>query len=106
MGKFRIKISSSWFSEDYIVLKYSTNGIFWKKVREYEYDIMDEWCYMSTKTSHFSNAKELLSKFKTIEDVKRYEEEERRKVIKHNAEISERNKRHKEELNNVYRQFS
>ena len=106
MGKFRIKISSSWFSEDYIVLKYSTNGIFWKSIKCYDYDILDKWCYMSTKTSHFSNAKDLISKFKTIEDVKRYEEEERQRVIKHNTEISERNKRHKEERNNVYRQFS
>ena len=106
MGKFRIKISSSWFSEDYIVLKYSTNGIFWKSIKCYYYDMLDKWCYMSTKTSHFSNAKDLLSKFKTIYDVKRYEEEERQRVIKHNAEISEENKRHKEERNNVYRQFS
>jgi hypothetical protein len=106
MGKFRIKISSSWFSEDYIVLKYSTNGIFWKTIKCYDYEISDNWCYMSTKIGHFSNAKELISKFKTIEDVRKYEEEERRRVIKHNQEISDRNKKHKEERNNVYRRYS
>ena len=106
MGNFRIKISSSSFSEDYIVLRYSTNGIFWKNIKCYDYDVLDKWCYMSTKITHFSNAKYELSKFKTLEDVKRYEEDERQRVIKHNSQISERNKRHKEERNNVYRQFS
>ena len=106
MGKFKIKIASSWFSEDFIVLKYSTNGIFWKSVKSYDYDILDEWCYMLTKTTHFSNAETELSKFKTLEDVKRYEEAEREKVIKHNSEISEKNKRHKEKRNNIYKQYS
>lgn len=106
MKKFRIKISASWFSEDFIVLKYSTNGIFWKSIKCYEYDILDKWCYMSIKTSHFSNAKELISKFKTIEDVKRYEEEEREKVNKHNQEISNKNKKHKEERDDVYNKYS
>lgn len=106
MGKFRIKISPSWFSKDYIVLKYSTNGIFWKRIKCYYYDIVDNWCYMSTKTSDFNNAKELLSKFKTIDDVKRYEEVERQRVLNDNTEISESNRKHKEKRNNIYRQFS
>ena len=106
MGKFRIKISPWWASADYIVLKYSTNGIFWKSVKCYNYDIVDKWCYMSTKISPFNMAETLLSKFKTIDDVKIYEEKERQKVIKHNSEISERNRKHKEKRDNVYRQFS
>jgi len=76
MGKFRIKISSSWFSEDYIVFKYTTNGIFWKTIKCYVYDVLDKWCYMSTKSCHFKNVKETLSKFKTLEDIKIYKEEE------------------------------
>ena len=106
MGKFRIKISSSWFSKDFIVLRYSTNGIFWKSIKCYHYDISEKWCYMSTKTSHFSDAKYLLSKFKTIQDVKRYENQERQRVIRHNAEISEINKNNKDKRDKVYSQFS
>jgi hypothetical protein len=106
MGKFRIKISSSWFSKDFIVFKYSTNGIFWKSIKCYDYDIINEWCYMSIKTSPFSYAKEFISKFKTIEDVRKYEEKERQQVIKHNQEISDRNKKHIEERNNIYKQYS
>lgn len=106
MGKFRIKVSPSWFSEDYIVVKYSKNCIFWKSVKGYDYNILDKWCYLSTKTIHFSKAKDFISKFRNMEDVKKYEEEEIKRVIKHNAEISEKNKKHKEELNNFYKQFS
>jgi hypothetical protein len=106
MKKFRIKISSSYYSEDYVVFKYSTNGIFWKSIKSYHYNSLDNWCYMSTKTSHFSSVKDFLSKFKTIEDVNKYEEEERQKVIKHNQEISYRNKKHKEERDNIYNKYS
>ncbi len=61
---------------------------------------------MSTKTVHFDNAEYLLSKFKTMEDVKKYEEEQMERVIKHNSQISERNKRNKERRDKIYRQFS
>ena len=103
--KFRIKISRTWFSEDYIVIKYKT-GIFWKTIKEYKYDVLYKCCYMVEKISHFSNAKSLLSQFKTIDDVEKYEEEEKQKVIKHNQEISEKNKKHKEERDNIYKQYS
>jgi len=106
MGRFRIKISSSWFSDDYIVLRYSTNGLFWKSIKEYDYDVLDKWCYMSTKTSHFTNAKHLLEKFNTIDKVKQYEAEQRDRVRKHNAEISEKNRKHKENRRNIYKQYS
>lgn len=106
MRKFRIKISSSWFSRDYVVFKYSTNGIFWKTIKEYEYDICDNWCYMVVKRINFSSAYAVISKFKTIEDVKKYEAEERWKVIAHNNNISEANKKHKKKRNEVYKRFS
>lgn len=105
MGRFRIKISSSWFSDDLIVLRYSTNGIFWKNIKEYDYDILDKWCYMSTKTSSFGNAKYLLEKFNTLEKIKQYEAEQRDKVNKHNDEISDKNRKHKENRKNIYKQY-
>jgi hypothetical protein len=104
MGKFRIKIKSSWFSEDYVELRYSTNGIFWQSVKCYEETC--EACYMSTMTVHFRNAKELLSRFNSIEDVKRFEEDDRARVMKRNSEIEKSNRMHKEERANVYKQFS
>lgn len=105
MGKFRIKIRSSWFSKDYIVLRYSTNGIFWKSVKEYKYDLLDNWCYMTTMVSSFKNAKYLIEKFNTLEKVKQYEAEQRDKVLKHNKEISDRNRKHEENRNNVYKKY-
>jgi len=85
---------------------YSTNGIFWKNIKSCDCDVLDEWWYMSTKISHFSNAKELIPKFKTIEDVKEYEDEERQRVIKRNSEIYKINQKKKEERDNVYKKFS
>ncbi len=104
--KFKIKISSTSFSQDYCIIKYTTNGIFWKSIKHYEYDVLDKWCYMTTEIIHFSNAKDFLSKFKTIEDVKKYEEKELLRVIGQNKEISERNKKHNAERNNVYKLYS
>lgn len=106
MGKFRIKISSTWFSEDYIVLKYSTNGIFWKTIREYEYDSLAKWCYMNAKIISFSSAEYVLNKFKTLEDVIKFEDEQRMLVNTQNKEISERNKKHKKERDDVYKKYS
>jgi len=106
MGKFRIKISSSWFSKDYVKLKYTTNGIFWKTIKCCDRDLLDNRCYMITKTVHFSNVKEVLSRFKTIDDVISFEQKEREKVIKHNREISCMNKKHKEKRNEVYKKYS
>jgi len=105
MERFRIKIRPSWFSEDYIVLRYTTNGIFWKSVKEYEYDSLDKWCYMVTKISHFSNAGHLFQKFNTLEKIKQYEAEQKDKVRKHNKDISEKNKRNDENRNKVYKQY-
>lgn len=87
-------------------MKYTTNGIFWKSIKCYDYNIEDNWCYMSTMAIHFRDVKEFISIFKTIEDIKIYEKEERQRVIINNAEISKRNKRYKEERNNVYKQYS
>jgi hypothetical protein len=105
-GYFKIKISSLWYSEDYIKFKYTTNGIFWKNVKCCVYSPLDECYFMSNKTCHFRYAKNFLSKFKTLDDVKRYEDVEKEQVIKHNNNISENNKRYKEERNNVFKKYS
>lgn len=105
MGQFRIKISNSWFSSDYIVLRYSTNGIFWKNIKEYKYDLLDEWCYMVTKRSHFRNAKHLIQEFSTLEKIKQYEAKQRDRVRNHNEEISERDRKYRENRRNVYKQY-
>ena len=106
MGKFRIKISPASWSRDFIILKYSTNGIFWKTIKECEYDILDEWCYMVPKIHNFKNAEYLLEKFKSLDNVLRFESEELLKVINHNKDITERKRRHEKEREDVYRRFS
>lgn len=105
MGRFRIKISSSCFSEDYIVLRYSTNGIFWKSVKCCKEEILENWYYMVTMTSHFTDAKHLLQKFNTLEKIKQYEADEVAKLKRYNADIRERRRKHKENRKNIYKQY-
>lgn len=106
MGKFRIKIAASWFSNDYFVLKYSTNGIFWKTIKCYEYYNFEGWAYMVDLTINFKNVKNILNDFKTLDDVKNFELEQKQKVIKKNNEIEKQNIIHKKERDAVYKQFS
>lgn len=105
MGKFRVKIVPTWFSDTYAILKYSTNGIFWKKLYTYDYDILDEWCYMSPRTFHFSNSESVIKQFKSIEDILRYEKEQELKVIAHNKEISKLNKEIKKSKQDIYKKY-
>jgi hypothetical protein len=104
-GRFRIRISSSWFSNDFIVLRYSTNGIFWKSVKEYEYDSYYEWCYMVSLTRRFQESEYLLEKFNTLEKIKQYESKQREKVKNENAKISDKNRKNKENRKNIYKKY-
>ena len=104
--KFKIKIFSSWFSSDYIMLRYTTNGIFWKTIKCYKHDILNNWCYMSTLITHFSNAERLISKFKTVEDIKKYESIQVQSVFNRNRQILEQNRINSKEKNDIYRKFS
>lgn len=106
MGKFRIKIKPTWFSKDFIVLRYSTNGIFWKSVKTYEYDTLSNKCYMVSKVSSFKNTEYLLKEFNTLEKVKKYESEQRDKVRKHNKEIKEKNRIHRKKRSQIYKKYS
>ncbi len=105
MGRYRIKISSAWYSEDYIILRYSTNGIFWKSVKYCKEEILEGWYYMETKVNHFNDAKDLLQEFNSLEKVKQYEANERAKLKKYNAETTERRRLHKEKRKNIYTQY-
>lgn len=106
MGKFRIKISPTWWSDEYVKIKYSTNGVFWKKLYGYDYDILDNWCYVHPVIIRYDRAETFLSKFKTIDDIIKFEAEQKEKVIKHNNEITEKNKKELEERKKVYKQFN
>lgn len=106
MWKFRIKISSSWFSNDYVSFKYTTNGIFWKRVRTYEYDVLDKWCYMTTLYKQIKYVEDTMSQFKTLDDIKKYEAEQLQRVIKRNNEIAESNKKSSAKKSEIYNKFS
>lgn len=105
MGKFKIKISPTWYSDEFIVLKYTTNNIFWKTIYGYEYGYQYNRAHMVKKTWHYSNAKYLMQKFKTLEDVKKYEAEELKKVKQKNEEIVKQNKKKKEDKKRIYKKF-
>jgi hypothetical protein len=106
MGKFRIKISSTWLFDELVVFKYSTNGIFWKKIKCQRFDIFSKKSYMGTKIKNYIFAEEIISRFKTIEDVRKYEEEEKQLVIEFNKKFYERKKKERDEKKNIYKQFS
>ena len=80
-------------------------GIFWKSIKEWEYDVERKRCYMKTKISSIKNAKYYLKRFDTLEKIKQYESEQKNKVRKHNAEIADRNRKHKEYRKNTYKQY-
>lgn len=106
MGKFRIKITAWWASADYIQYKYSTNGIFWHRIYKCEYEILDEWYYMKPRTDYYSNAKYVIDEFKSVDDIRKYEDNQRAMMIKYNAEIKAIKDRHKKDRNDVYNKFS
>ena len=106
MRKFRIKIRAWWASSDFVTIVYSTNGIFWKKIRKCERDVMDGWYYMTPLVIHFTNAGSVLKDFPTLESVLKYDTEQRKKVNSYNNDVLDFQKRKDEEKNKIYNKFS
>lgn len=105
MGRFRVKISTTWYSNEYIYLKYSTNGIFWKTIKCYKYDPLDG-VYMGRLESHISNAESLITKFNTLEKVLSFQDKEKERVSQHRDKIFETKKRENTERLSVLKRFS
>lgn len=106
MGKFRIKVIAWWASDDYVQLKYSTNGIIWRKIRHSERDILDNWYYMKPLKISYKDAERTVAKFQSLDDIRKYEQIEKDKVTQYNAEIDANNKRIKAEKKEVYKRFN
>lgn len=105
MGKFRIKVVSWWASDDYVQLKYSTNGIIWRKVNSCTREILNNRYYMRPLTISYKDAERTVAKFQSIDDIRKYEQDEKDKLMKYNAEIDAHNKRKKAEKEAVYKKF-
>lgn len=98
---FKLKIVSSWFSEEYVVFKYTTNGIFWKKIYCCQPPFLDLLEYNYTweplsfplGSGNFEYEKEM---FSTIEKIKEYEENEWKKYVKGNESLKRQRKEYKE----------
>ena len=60
---------------------------------------------MVTKTAYFTEAKDLLQQFDSIEKVKQYEAYELARLRCCNKDIAERRKQHKETVKNIYKQY-
>lgn len=105
MGKFRIKIASSWFSDEFVIYKYSENGIIWHKILTSEFDILDKRWYMKTLTTSYRSSESIINKFKTLDDVHKYEEENIDRVIVNNEKIDKRNKAKIADMNAIYKKF-
>lgn len=105
MGKFRIKVIPWWASDDYVQFKYSTNGIIWHKIRHCEREVLDDWYYMEPLTVRYIYAESTVAKFQSIDDIRKYEQLEKDKLVKRNAEIDAYNKRKKAEKEAVYKRF-
>lgn len=106
MGKFRIKVIAWWVSDDYVQLKYSTNGIIWRKIRYSERDILDNWYYMKPLKISYKDAERTVAKFQSLDDIRKYEQIEKDILVKCNAEIDANNKRIKAEKKEVYKRFN
>jgi hypothetical protein len=105
MNKFKVKISPTYYSDDYFVLKYTTNGIFWRTLRHYEFDIMVERAYMVKKSWHYTDAKYVISEFKTLDDIKKYEEKELKQVKIENEARDKKNKENKINKRKIYKKY-
>jgi hypothetical protein len=103
---FKIKICRSWFSDKFAVIRYSTNGIFWHTIKEYDYDYVEERPYFSNMLIYISDVPNVISRFKSLADIKNFEDEELKRVINHRKEISARNKKEKEQIKNIYKKYS
>jgi len=105
MEKFRLKIVSTWYSNKFVYLKYSTNRWRWKKLYNYEYDVLDKWCYFTPVAISINNVEGFIKKFKTIEDIRKYEEIELKKVNRRNKALSEQKKKEKEKSKMIYKKY-
>ncbi len=106
MGKFRAKISPSWFSDTWISLRYSTNGIFWKSLRACERGFGSDWYFMETESFHYSNAGEILKRFDSIEKIKEFEAMEQAEVDRHNDAETKKRKEDKAAKKVIYDKYS
>ncbi len=105
MGKFRIKITPWWASDDWAQFKYSTNGLFWKRIYSSEYNILDERYYMTPLTTHYSSSESTMLQFNSIEDVRKYETEQSAIVNRENARIREYERQEEVKKNAFYKRF-
>jgi len=105
MGRFRIKITSWWASPEWVHFKYSTNGIFWKRVYTCEYDIMDEYYYLVPLTVQISSADEYINKFKSIDDIRKYEKEQLEYGTKNNKWIDDQNNKKQARIKETYKRL-
>ena len=106
MGKFRLKIVESSFSKDYVYFKYTTNGIFWKTIKNYEYVSLDEYCYMVPLLKKFTEVEHYFNKFKTLDDIVKFEELEFKKVVKHNTQINHLKNESTKKRDEIYKKYS
>jgi len=106
MGKFKIKITQWWASENYVHIIYSTNGIFWHKIKNCEYDFSDEIYYMTPICISFDKCESLLQSFNCLDDIKKYEQEEKDRMIYCNNQIYKKRKQKQDELKSIYKRIN
>jgi len=105
MGRFRIKITPWWASNDWVQFKYSTNGIIWRKIHTLEYDYIVQWYFMVPLKISFQNAEQYINKFSSIEAIREYERIEREKCDYQNNIIEQGNKMKAAERKSIYNRF-
>lgn len=89
MGKLRIKAVQCYYLEDHAFAKYTTNGIFWKKIKGCRWDGLRMRFEFVPEKVPFSGFDTFIAQFKTIEDIKEYEKDRKRAVIDSNRLIDE-----------------
>ncbi len=92
-------------SKEWVNFKYSTNGVFWKKVYTAEYDILDNYYYIRSLLTPIKNADEYINKFKSVEDIKQYEKEQYEYAYAKNKQIDEYNNQKANKIKEIYKRL-
>ena len=103
---FKLRVSQSWFSSDYVQFEYTTNGWYWRTIKTCDHPFLDEENYgMKTLTTPLDEygIDFWKRRFSRLEDIESYEREQRKIGIEGNEKLREQRKRRIESKRDILR---
>jgi len=101
MEQFRVKLKAWSVSDDYAHIIYSTDGISWNEINNCERELMDDRYYIKPICLRIDKCESVIKKFRSLDDVIEYEENEKNIMIKRNNEIDELNRKKQNNKKNI-----